>query len=752
MRYRVLSTIACGVVLTWTVGASARPAARIPRRQLTREIDNLQVRTQLLPVLARGQQVSGVEPGPQFFPQSVASGDPRPDSVVLWTRVIDPDLAGEDLPVRVIVTQDPYFANVVMNQVMVAQAAYDNCLKLKITGLSPRTTYLYFFVYTKNGIVYLSHLGRTKTAPAPGDTNPVRFAFFSCEDYEGRFYNTYAKLLLDHADDIDFVAFIGDYIYETVGDPSFQTPVAGRAITFTDLSGAIQLGTADHPFYAAQSLSNYRQLYQTYRSDPMLQALHEHFPMVATWDDHEYSNDCHGATATYFDKRVDETNVPRRQNAERAFFEYMPIAVGIGAGNNLAIDDTILYPNAVIYTDFQFGANLDFMLTDYRSYRPDVLIPENAFPGAIVLDKPTLQAALGADGYAAVQGSLDPCVPIASFPTVQATASAILTQLYLASNTFLDAAGAATAAQAAASGNVSATYLDALFIAAGLAAPFSPADMAAMDTGLSYLFLGKQNLYDSRGSRYVVAKDSFDLLSGFLWATTNGAAEDVYGATQEAWIKSTLSNSTAAWKVFTSSVSMTPMILDFTNPQIAAMLPPDFPAAYRTRLLVDAEQWDGFPQRRAEIVSFLQGIPGAVVISGDIHASFVTDHGGGLYEFTGAAVSSQTFEEEVAGLVAADPILSQVTGIDQLVAAIGSLVQVSSLDPTVSPARIVADWPEVHGCVVLTAAPDALTATYYHIPAPDTANNYYDDPTSLDSLFTTTTFQIQGGQLTQLGQ
>ena len=756
MSKRFVLGLAGLVMLVGAAGAAAGgPAAR---RHIGRapDINDEFVRTQLAPAVVSGAQVPGVVLGPQFFPQSVASGDPGPDRVVLWTRLADPDLGSQDAQVRVIVTQDPYFAHVVLNQVVPAQAAYDRCVKVQLSGLAPRTTYLYFFVYYKNGLIYLSHLGRTKTAPAPTDTAPVRFAFFSCEDYEGRYYNTYAKLLLDHKDDIDFVAFIGDYIYETAGDPGSQLPVPGRAIDFDDKAGAIVLGTADHPYYAASSLDNYRQLYRTYRSDPMLQALHENFPMVATWDDHEYSNDCHGAVATYFDKRKDENDPVRRRHAEQAFFEFMPTAIGIASHegpplpyrSGLQIDDAILYPNAVIYQDFKFGANLDLVLSDYRSFRSDVLIPENAFPGAVVLDKATIESMLGPQGYAAVAASLDPYVPIAANPTLQATTAAILTQLYQLSNPFLDAAGAAAAAQAAASGNVSATYLNGLFAGAGLAAPFGDADLAAMDRGLSYLYLGKQNLYDSRGSRYVVAKDSFDLLSAFLWAATQGAAEDVYGQTQEAWIKDTLSQSTAVWKVFTSSVSMTPMILDFLNPQIAPLLPPDFPAQYRNRLLIDAEEWDGFPQRRAELVSFLKTVPGSVVISGDIHGSFVTDHGDGLYEFTGSAVSSQTVEQEVLGLVMSDPALSQVSGIQQLVQSIGDIMQVSSQDPAVSPAKILAVWPNSHGCVLLTAAPDALTATYYLIDASEIGTNHYGDPAALNSLFQTTTFTLQGGVLT----
>lgn len=709
------------------------------------------VRAQALPVLAQAASFPGVELGGTLFPQSVASGDPRPDSVVLWTRVDDPSWAGADVPVRVIVTQDPFFQHVVYNQVVTAKADYDHCLKVKVSGLAPRTSYLYFFVVDKGGTLYLSRLGHTKTAPAANDTAPVRFAFFSCQDYEGNYYNTYAKLLLDHASDIDFVMFLGDYIYETTGDPSFQHPTPARRIDFTDKAGAIQLGDAANPYWAAASLSNYRQLYATYRSDPMLQQLHESFPMVAIWDDHEYSNDCHGDVATYFNKRKDEADPTRRRNSERAFFEYMPITAGLGADGTLSIDDSILYPNARIYQDLRFGANLDLVLTDYRSFRPDVVVREDAFPGAIVMDEPTLQAVLTPAVYSAVKGSFDPYIAIDQHPDLQGAATMILTALYAQENPFLTQAGALAAAQQAATGNFSVTYLNALFAGAGLPAPIPDAAIAALPRGLSNLFVGKQSLYSDRGSRYVLARDTFDLLAGYLYAVTSGASEDAFGQTQEAWIRQTLSTSQATWKVLTSSVSMTPMFLDFTNPTIAAMLPPTFPAAYRTRLLVDADEWDGFPDRRKAMLDFLAGIPNAVVVSGDIHASFVADHGHGVYEFTGPAVSSQTLRGEISQLVGSDPVLSQVEGIDQLIGAVGDILKLSASDPSVSPSHIVYDHQDVHGCVLVEAGPNALTATYYEIDAAQVGNDYYADPAQLDSLFHTVTFKVSGGALSQVG-
>jgi len=220
-----------------------------------------------------------------YFPQSVASGDPRPDSVVLWTRIDNPDIPDA---IQVEVATDEAFTNVVFTRQLTASADNDWCLKVLVEGLEAYTTYYYRFVYGTGAVMEYSTVGRTKTAPTPEMAVPVRFAVAYGQDYIGRYYNTYLKLLVDHDEDIDFVVHLGDYIYETTGDPAFQDPTDERKIEFDDIDGAIPLGSEDDRYYAAASLSNYRDLYRTYRSDPMLQQVHERWPMIVIWDDHEY--------------------------------------------------------------------------------------------------------------------------------------------------------------------------------------------------------------------------------------------------------------------------------------------------------------------------------------------------------------------------------------------------------------------------------------------------------------------------------
>ncbi|HHQ48715.1 MAG TPA: hypothetical protein ENK19_07515, partial [Acidobacteria bacterium] len=274
----------------------------------------------LVAMLALGVGVAVA--GNAYFPQGVASGDPTPEGVVTWTRIVDPTRPEADLNVTLEVATDPDFTNIVVTKELVAEAQYDHCVKYWTWGLDADTTYYYRFAYDPgDGVVY-SRTGRTKTAPPPNADVPVKFAVVYGQDYVGRYYNTYAQLLADHPDDLDFIVHIGDYVYETTGDPSFQNPNEDRKIEFEDTAGAIPLGDPDNPYYAASSLANYRTLYRTYRSDPVLQDVHAMYPMLSIWDDHEYSNDCWGDVATYFNGRKDEADPVRRRHAEQAYMEW----------------------------------------------------------------------------------------------------------------------------------------------------------------------------------------------------------------------------------------------------------------------------------------------------------------------------------------------------------------------------------------------------------------------------------------------
>jgi alkaline phosphatase D len=684
-----------------------------------------------------------------LFLESVASGDPRPTSVVLWTRVTPPAGGASPETAFLEVATDADFTDVVVTRNIEIDWQYDGVVKVLVDGLTPYTTYYYRF----SVFASVSPVGRTKTAPTPDMDVPVKYAVVYCQDYIGRYYNTYLKLLRDYAaEDIDFVVHLGDYIYETTGDPAFQDPTSERRVVFSDLEGAIPLGSPPDLFFAAASLSNYRDIYRTYRSDPVLQQAHERWPFIVTWDDHEYSNDAWAATATYFNGRIDEYDSDRKRSAEQAFFEWVPSEVGIGDDGLLDINASNLYPNTMIYRDYLFGSNLHLVMTDGRTERPDHLVAEDAFPGAIAVDQEGLIDLLGDLAFEQVRGSFDPYVNMdilgAFLPIFKQTATLITAGAYQLQNPYLDLSSAVKVAEAALAGNQSTTILNLLFAEFGLSPPFTPEVLATLPRGVSYAFIGKQAFYSSAGSRTQVLHDTFNLYAAHLFLTQGPAVQDVYGGLQTAWMQGTLLASPATWKVLAQSVMMTPLVVDFTNPLIASQLPPVFPDELRTRFGVIAEDFNGFPQKRLEILGLLGVVPNAVVISGDIHSTFVTDHTNGVYEFTGPGISSATIGEEVARRIASDPILGQIPGLDQLAQALGLLLQVSSFDDElVSPSDIVYTNTGAHGFMIMDVMADSLRAVMYEIPEDATHTSYYDDPAALDALFTMMPFTVQDGQL-----
>ncbi len=315
-------------------------------------------------------------------------------------------------------------------------------------------------------------------------------------------------------------------------------------------------------------------------------------------------------------------------------------------------------------------------------------------------------------------------------------------------NPALDTFAAVRLAEEKLAGNVSTTFVNLLYAAAGLPAPFTPEVQAMLPRGVSYLLIGKTGMYSSTGSRNQLVYDTFNLYAAHRWLETGGAAQEAFGGQQNAWLQGTLLASPATWKVLANSVMMTPLVIDFTHPVIAAMLPPGFPDQLRVRLGLSAEDFNGFPQKRTELLTVLGLVENAVVISGDIHASFVTDHGDGVYEFTGAAISSSSYTEEVWRRIESDPILGQIPGLEELVAHLGPLLQLSVLGDNVSPSDIVYTDTESDAFVIVDAAADALQVTIYEIPAEHVFESFYDNPDGLADLFTATTFTVRDGVLT----
>jgi alkaline phosphatase D len=280
-----------------------------------------------------------------MFPLGVASGDPAPDGVVLWTRVEPSPTAA--VPLAWEIASDPALSDVVACGEALAEEHHDWTVKVRVrsSALTPFTTYWYRFRASGTS----SRVGRFKTLPDPdAPLDRLRLGYMSCQDFTaGRF--TALRKLADA--DVDYVVHLGDYIYETVNDPDFQR--RGPRDRQLRLPGG-----GDR----AEALDDYRWMYRTYRADPDLQRLHASFAVIPIWDDHEFANDGYGV---YDTDTVDEqanADPRRRSAASQAWSEYMPADV--------AFDPQAPPLEQIrIYRSFVFGDLAELVLTDERLYR-----------------------------------------------------------------------------------------------------------------------------------------------------------------------------------------------------------------------------------------------------------------------------------------------------------------------------------------------------------------------------------------------
>lgn len=307
--------------------------------------------------------------GAYVFAQGVASGDPRDTSVVLWTRcVANGGNAAQPVALTLQVSPLADFSKLAASVPLSAVPAYDFTVRAKITGLTAKTTYYYRFIAGSD----VSATGTTRTAPSANDAvAQLRFAWFTCQNWNANHWQ--AMTLMAAETDLDFVVHVGDYIYETVGTP-LQTNAAEPAHTPITLPDGLPL--AGGGVYA-NTLADYRTLYRTYRGDARLQTVHARFPVIAIWDDHEFTDDCWQDHQTYTNANLQQT--ARRRNANQAWAEYLPVDWG-----DVSFDlNNANYDNIRIYRDFHFGSLLHLVMTDERLYRDDHVVSEAAIAQAL---------------------------------------------------------------------------------------------------------------------------------------------------------------------------------------------------------------------------------------------------------------------------------------------------------------------------------------------------------------------------------
>ncbi len=273
------------------------------------------------------------------FTLGVASGEPLPNSVVLWTRLApNPTLGVSMPPVNVTlqwqVAKDKKMSQIVTRGETIATPELAHSVRVVVNRLEPNSWYWYQF---KSGNE-VSPIGRTRTLPAL-NTNPenLAFAFVSCQNYQHGYFNAYRHLA---AEELDFVIHLGDYIYEYANNPKKNR-------------------IRKHPSREAKDLDSYREFYALYRSDRDLQAAHAAFPFICTWDDHEVDNDYADLESQDFDSP--EEFLLRRAAAYQAYYEHLPLRPFSRPQNE----------KMQIYRSFNWGNLASFYLLDNRQYRSD---------------------------------------------------------------------------------------------------------------------------------------------------------------------------------------------------------------------------------------------------------------------------------------------------------------------------------------------------------------------------------------------
>ncbi|SFC96210.1 alkaline phosphatase D family protein [Pseudoalteromonas denitrificans] len=735
--------------------------------------------------------------GSQFFPQSVVSGDPKPSSVILWTRV--DNLSGIDTDIMLQVSTDEAFSQLLVEQTLTASTESDHCIKIRLTELNSATYYYFRFIYQVDEQNYTSHIGRTKTAPSKESDVAVKFAYVSCQDYIGRYYNNYMSLLAQ--DDLDFVIHLGDYIYETTGDPLFQATDHERKIQFNDQEGALNVGVGDNAYQAANSIDNYRQLYKTYRSDELLQKVHERFPMIAIWDDHEFSDDSWADKATYSDGAENEKQTNRKRNSEIAYFDYMPIDHEqphvndtLDAGE-LKIEEMHLFPNTKIYRDFHFGKHCHIAMTDFRTNRPDHIIQEDAFPAKVELNQTQLFGFLQARGMpvehvSGVIAQMSPYVNIddAMFTPYKSAFVEIFTGLYaqeLMSRIEMPEQNALLQGQQRAveviKGNLATSYLNQVLAGAKASLPaehplqqLPSLPEQGVEQGLAFYTMGKTSLFNYLGSRYFIIKDTYDLYAGYkeyMAQLQNSSVQGGFDEMQTHWLKETFTASTSTWKLLGSSVSFSPLIFDLSANRAdsgfevleAAIDSDAVPAAFKQRFYLEADQWDGFPQFKARLIEDVLSANSVITLGGDVHSSYVTEHkansitGTKSFNFTTSSVSSSTFGTFLdAGM---NQLLSQLGDVSPAVKELP--VFFDTLAITATKRADISDnlafskmWE--HGVAIVEVNKDKMDVTFHNVATNYKGINtsqvsFYDKQEAYLGMVKKHKFRVSDGNLQRLG-
>ena len=300
----------------------------------------------------------------RYFEHGVASGDPRPKKVIIWTRVTPTAASkpgsgkGPKAEVRWEVARDAEFTKVVKKGTFTTSAARDHTIKLDVVGLKPATWYFYRFSYRGTH----SRVGRTRTAPRPRSTpRNLRFGVVSCANLQAGWFSAYRGIAARN--DLHAVLHLGDYVYE-YGPGQYGL-------------GQDNIDVRKHqPAHEMVSLADYRQRHAQYKRDADLQDAHAKFPWIVTWDDHEVTNDQYDTGAE--NHQPDEGGyLRRRARAHRAYDEWMPAQLD---------NTTKLGDGDRLYRRLRFGRLAEISMLDLRTYRTQQV--DTTFPTPVPSPEP----------------------------------------------------------------------------------------------------------------------------------------------------------------------------------------------------------------------------------------------------------------------------------------------------------------------------------------------------------------------------
>ena len=328
----------------------------------------------------------------ELYPEGVASGDPDPNSIILWTRRPFQSDARQKLTVEV--AEDDAFRKVVAHAPAPVSAAADWTARVLVGGLKPSSVYWYRFTDAEgNG----SRIGRTITAPRPSDTRPVNFAFVSCQDVNEGKLNGYRRMIFEDeraapAEQLGFVLHLGDFIYEVIQYPEEVKTRYDRTIYEVARLPAEPDSFKVSNFHIPLTVEGYRAIYKGYLHDPDLQDARARWPFVCIWDNHEFS--WQGRQSI-----VQAAGPPRpgqtvKVAANQAWFEYIPARVNSPSGSlaefgavpvkNVEIEkfdenglgqepnNLAAIRSLIAYRSLRYGRHLDLIITDQYSFKgPD---------------------------------------------------------------------------------------------------------------------------------------------------------------------------------------------------------------------------------------------------------------------------------------------------------------------------------------------------------------------------------------------